>query len=136
MKLVQVQWWDIPQVWPAVEPWIGAALAHGGGGYWLEDIYAGLLGRQMKLWLVKNGATAKACAITQLWNQPRLKVCDILAVGGRDLASWEHLIGEIEAWAASMGCDETRAHGRLGWKRQAARYGYEPLHMVYRKVLE
>lgn len=134
MKLECVHWSDVPDIWPKVSEWISAALAHGGGGYTLEDIYSALLTKQMQLWLIGPGEPM-ACAVTQLAALPRVRICDILAVGGVDLKAWEHLIGDLEAWALERGCDETRAHGRLGWKPYAKRFGYDPLHLVYRKKL-
>lgn len=101
----------------------------------LEDIYSSLLTKQMQLWLIGPGEPM-ACAVTQLCALPRVRICDILAVGGVDLKAWEHLIEDLEVWALERGCDETRAHGRLGWKPYAKRFGYDPLHLVYRKKLK
>lgn len=122
-------------IWPKVAEWISAALAHGGGGYTIEDIYEALLCRGMSLWLI-GGDTLKACAVTRLCTQPRLNLCELIAVGGEDVASWEHLIVNLEEWAKSVGCQEMRPYGRLGWKVHAKRYGYEPLCVVYRKRLQ
>lgn len=118
-----------------MSPWIAAALAHGGGGYSLSDIYEALLSRQMQLWVIADDSSLSACAVTQMWSQPRVRVFDILAVGGRNVAAWEHLIADLESYAFSRGFPEVRAHGRLGWKRHAERYGYDLLHCVYRKRL-
>lgn len=136
MRLEAIKWHDIPLYWPTVKDWIAQALTHG-AGYWPQDIYQRLMYREMTLWLVRDGEDAIcACAVTQLWSQPRVKVCDLLLVGGEGLENWAHLIGKIEDWARSQGCVETRAHGRAGWKREAKTFGYEQLHVVFRKRLD
>lgn len=135
MKIEKVTWYSVPDLWPQVSPWISAALAHGGGGYTLSDIYENLLSRQMQLWQITDGSSLLAVAVTQAWMQPRVRVFDILAVGGRNVAAWEHLIDDLVSYAQSKGFDEVRAHGRLGWHKQAERYGFDLLHAVYRKKL-
>ncbi len=102
----------------------------------LCDIYESLLCRQMTLWKVTGGAEVFAAAVTQAWCQPRVKVFDILAVGGSNMAAWEHLIADLEAYAQEHGFTNIRAHGRLGWRKQAERYGFEFLHCVYDKRLK
>ena len=134
MRLEKVPWHDVPALWSEAAPMIEAALAHGGGGYKLDDVYASLLARQRTLWRIGDKVLL-AVAITQLYAQPRARIFDIEVVGGRDLAAWEHLIEGLEEWALARGCTEVRAHGRLGWRKQAQTYGYELLHAVYRKKL-
>lgn len=135
MRLERVEWWDVPEAWPGVQEWIARALAHGGGGYLLADILRALLCRQMKLWLVKDGAALKACAVTQITFLPRLKICQILVVGGSELESWAHVVGDIEAWARKAGCDAVDGPGRMGWSKKAAQYGYAPVMTLFRKRL-
>lgn len=136
MRLEKIGWHDVPLYWPAIKDWVTKALSHG-AGYWPEDIYRRLLSREMTLWLVRDAEDAiTACAITQFWSQPRVQVCDIFIVGGEALERWAHLITELEDWARARGADETRALGRIGWKRYAEAFGYEPLHVVYRKRLK
>jgi hypothetical protein len=136
MNLQQVPWFLVPTIWPHVKEWVVAGLNRG-VGYTPEDIYRALLARDMALWVVRNTDGLLGCAVTSLWSQPRVRVCDVLLTGGKrhTLRHWHHLIQTIEAYASEQGCDEVRAHGRRGWKKEADRHGYGELCTVYRKKL-
>lgn len=134
MRLEKVEWFEIPTQWPKVEGWVSAALDHG-VGYLSEDIKRELMLRAMLLWLVTDGAELRGCVVTTLWSQPRVKVCQIVLCGGENIADWHHLIAEIETYAREHGCDQVREKGRRGWKKLAARHGYEELSVEYGKTL-
>jgi hypothetical protein len=134
MTLDRIEWFRVPELWPAVERWLTDAINQG-VGYAPDDIRRALLIREMTLWVVRDGERLFACAVTTLWSQPQVKVCHIVLVGGEEIQKWHHLIGELESWAKEQGCDEVREHGRPGWKRYAEQHGYEQLCTVYRKKL-
>lgn len=136
MRLLEPPWYDVPTYWPAIEPWIVSALAHGGSvTYTPPDILKALLCRSMKLWLAFEGETLKACCITAFIRYPRLKSVSVMIVGGKDVDDWLHFSKDVEAYAKAEGAEAVEGPGRLGWKRKAAPYGYQPAVTIYRKML-
>lgn len=57
------------------------------------------------------------------------------AAGEDGLETEEAIFSTIEPWAVAQGADIGAIEGRFGWKRIAARHGYEMYAVIYRKHL-
>jgi hypothetical protein len=131
----KVDWFHIPVVWPLITDWVVKALEHGRMLYQPEDVLRELLLKHMTLWLVTEKDTVVGFGVTQVTTYPRLKAYTILLIGGEGFETWEHFHDQLEAEAKVMGCKAIEGNGRLGWKRIAAKHGYEVITTVFRKVL-
>lgn len=135
MNLLQPAWWESISYWDQIEPLIAKALTHGGVTYTPPDILKGILARDMKLWLAFEGDLLKACAVTARVRYPRLKAITVLIIAGDGVDDWLMFSKDVEAWAKSDGAEAVEGPGRLGWKKKAKPYGYEPAVTIYRKML-
>lgn len=111
--MVGVNQRQIIPLWPKIKPLVEKALDRGFGEWEAGDILGFLLSRDMQLWAADD---LSAVAVTQITVYPRVKVCDVLLVGGSGLAEWKNT-KVIENWAREYGCSLMRAMGRRGWAR-------------------
>jgi len=135
MRLEQVEWYRVPDCWPQVAEWVAKALEHGGVIYCPADILRALLTRDMQLWLAWDGEALRACCVTRLASYPKLRVCCVLIIGGDGVDDWLMFSKDIEAWAQESGAQAIEGVGRLGWRKKAAPFGYQPEGVIYRKRL-
>ena len=133
MILVEPQWYEVPERWPVIEPWVKRALARGAVNYDAADIRRELLCRDMKLWLAMDGSRIAACCITKLGAYPKLRICSIIVIGGTGMANWLHFKSEIEAYARENGAEALEGVGRTGWERAAK--DWDKVATIYRKML-
>ena len=137
MRLETPKWSDVPAIWPKIEPWIISALDHGGGLMTLRDVYQGLLGRNMKLWLAVDGDEVKACCITQITMYSAERHLTLLIAGADagagGLDEWPAFHDVLENYAKVLECEAMEFIGRAGWKRRVKELGYEPTAIYYRK---
>jgi hypothetical protein len=98
-----------------------------------EEIITG----KRQLWLVLEDDRFVAFVLTEIQTNDAtgLKTLLIPDFAGEHGASTVHLIGAIEDWARSQGCDEVTVAGRMGWKKVLAREGYGLDIAIYRKAL-
>jgi len=68
-------------------------------------------------------------------NANGLKTLHIPSYAGEEGAACVPLIGKIEDWARSKGCDAVLVYGRRGWKRPLAKEGYAEDMCLFRKNL-
>lgn len=134
MKLLLVEWDEVPRYWPAIEAWVGLALRRS-LVYAAPDILRLLLQGEMQLWIAADGGTVCACAVTEIRRCPRSTLCVFVVVGGRGIDEWIGFEAGIAAWAKRKGCRAIEGSGRRGWERQMKDDGYVPVFTVYRKVL-
>lgn len=102
---------DIPFVWLRVKDLLERAVKQQ-DEYTLDDIYAGLLSRDMQLWTNDDAAL-----VTSIQENSRTKFCALLACGGRNMVDWLCFLPALEDWARSQGCTEMRLYGRRAWAR-------------------
>jgi len=135
VRLKKAEWYEVPEYWPKIEEWVTKALEHGSGGHEPEDIHAALMRRQMDLWLaIEEGVVA--CAVTQFGFYPRWKYLCVLIIGGTGMKEWLHFDKELTEYALEHGCKAIEGPGRVGWKRPLKEYGYEPLYVIYGKMIQ
>jgi hypothetical protein len=123
----------VARIWPAVSQLIRAAMRRGGLGAYAPIEDSVLTGRAL-LWLVVRANEIRAAVVTELHVTEWRKVCVIVACGGRERASWLHLIEKIEEFARAEGCSAVRIVGRKGWARALEQY--ETKRIVLEKELE
>ena len=103
-----------------------------------QGIFASLNKGEHQLWIVLDEDRFVSFILTKthVIDATGKKVVTITSLAGEDgLASGPDIYETIEAWAIEQDADIGAVEGRLGWKRIAARYGYEPYAVIYRKHL-
>lgn len=110
--------------------WIEAALEYSGGTHIFEDIVDGLASGKMQLWPAPKG-----CIVTEIVVYPRKKVLNIFLGGGK-LEQIMDMHKDVIAWAKAQDCEALTMHGRFGWKKPLAEYGWKPMHMSFSKEFE
>lgn len=148
MRLERPKWHEVPKWWPIIEEergWVSNALAHGGVTLYPVDIYNGLISRNMKLWLAMDGEALMACCVTQIANYQRMRCLSILIISGEKqtkdtdggmLNGLAHFYPALEEYARTLDCDGMEFGGRGGWSRMANVYGFKPVYLIQRKMLD
>lgn len=103
----------------------------------LEDMAIDIANGRAELWLILDDRDRfKAFLTTEvtitMTGKKRVTLCQLAGEGGAEIAQ---LINSIEVWAKSIGADEICPIGRLGWRKELAKYGYQPTITKYRKEL-
>lgn len=93
-----------------------------GGLSSFRPVEASALAGEALLWLVSDGSSIQAAAVTELHATEWRKVCVIVACGGEDMCAWLPLLEGIEKYARTAGCEAVRIMGRKGWARMLASY--------------
>ena len=92
------------------------------GSHTVADVCADLRQGKAQLWIAGDGETIDGIVVTTVTQYPQRKECFIwLLAGERGSAySWpriNEMLGEIETWAKTLGCDLVSLEGRSGWER-------------------
>ena len=104
--------WEIMQEWAKCRDAMLPAIAMTDGTHIEDDVIAGLLGGQYKLWVA--GASG---IVTEFIKFPRVKCLNVFLAGG-DLTELAPLRGAIERHAMANGCTRmTALFARPGWIR-------------------
>lgn len=122
--------WYMPDAWDLIEP-----AAARNGLYTRESLHAGLKQGLQQLWLAEQDGRAVMALITEIAEYPTRRQCDILLIGGNDLARLLPFLETIEAWARVNGCNRMRVEGREGWKRMLSGLGYDLRSVILAKEL-
>jgi hypothetical protein len=97
-----------------------------------------IIGGKRQLWLILDDDDRFISFVLtqiQIDEATGLRSLVLPAFAGEEGVATVHLIGAIEAWGKSQGCDETVLYGRLGWKRAVAKEGYDLDVAIYRKPI-
>ena len=97
------------------------------GSHTVADVCADLRQGKAQLWIAGDGKTIDGIVVTTVTQYPQRKECFIwLLAGERGSAySWpriNEMLGEIETWAKTLGCDLVSLEGRSGWERVLPEY--------------
>lgn len=107
---------QIGEMWPHVSTWLKAATDKCGD--WTIDALKHALDKdEARLWVLWDGESLKAAAVSQIAMVPRGKVCTVIACGGEAAGSWECALLPIERYAEQAGCVAFRIQGRPAWAR-------------------
>jgi hypothetical protein len=107
---------DFGSEWARCHDWLAAALNRAGGTHTMDDVLASVACGDMQFW-----PGARSAIVTEIVQYPRKRACNFFLVGG-DLAELLDMKPDIEAWAASVGCDLMQCGGRKGWERVLTDY--------------
>lgn len=115
---------QLPAVWPHVASSVENIAARSNGRMLASDIREMIERGERILWVAvdhENGNFLGLC-MTEIQQYPRRKACRLVACVGHDRAKWTHLLGGVEGWAKSIGCDVMEGITRRGWARDLADY--------------
>lgn len=122
----------VPGIWPHTREMVKRGMSRADAGDFERterELFAGL----QQLWLVWNGKSIEAVAVTQLTTIGDRKFCVIVACSGHGVRRWVHHIAGLEKFAKVEGCQAMRIFGRKGWERILNNYRIK--HVVIDKEL-
>ena len=122
---------QVDQVWPLVRSLLSEAARHGFSNFGL--IEADVLSGGSLLWLVWNGESIQAAAVTELIERDGAKECCIALCAGSKMSEWIDAYADIERFARDEECRTIRIIGRKGWERALS--GYRQACVVLEKEL-
>ena len=130
----------LPLIWEDAKKCLSRWDSRSGNGYGLDDIEEMISEEKQQLWLVVNDDEKIIAAIvTQVWDAPKKKVCDIVACGGDTSNALDDYMydsmKEIEDFARLNHCDSVRVEGRKGWSKFLKPYGFREKSIVIEKEL-
>lgn len=111
-------------LWPLVRGWIADALARGNALETPDDVLAKIQAQEYQLWVVDDGKPA-AAFVTRIATGSLGSALVAVCLGGQGMERWLHAVEDVIArFAKSKGCKRIYLHGRRGWVRQLAQYGW------------
>lgn len=111
-------------VWPLVRDWIADALERGNDLDTPEDVLARIESQEYQLWIVHDGGPC-AVFVTRIYSGSRGTALVAVCLGGRGMDAWLFAVEDVIArFAKDKGCSRIYLHGRRGWVRQLASYGW------------
>lgn len=109
-----------------------AMLDYSLAGHSMADILKALLEERMQLWCVSRKGDVLGVVVTQIYELPVGKVCNILLVGGKEFERWRTgAMKALREFATHLKCDIFIAIGRPGWKKWAKKCGFELKFVTY-----
>lgn len=121
-QLLPIPYNRIDDVWPRVETMLKLAVRRCNGRYLLEDVRGFLESKDMVLWVSVRNKEVEACAVTEIIQYKRKKMCAVRIVTGKNKYHWVGLEQGIADWAKSIGCDGMEADARKGWVKIFKQY--------------
>lgn len=111
---------------------VASIVARSNGRFLTQDLAAAIIAGEMLAWVVvTDDHRLLAVVLAEIRVYPRTKVCRLVACAGRERKKWLHLLSEIEAWAASVGCTQMHAEARKGWAGELTEY--KVTHLILEK---
>ena len=111
--------------WRDIEPLVRMATDRTAGCFEPVDALQLAMSGSWRLWIVEktdgafwpgNEDEIIAIATTEVRQFPRMRVCDIPLIAGREMAEWvEPLLEALKAHARQFECARLTASGRPGW---------------------
>ena len=98
------------------------------------DVTLAIITGQQQLWTADHDGEMEAAAVTSVFQAPRMKVMNVVFLGGTGLKHWAHNEPMFVEWAKANGCSEMEICDTRGgaWGR-VLDPGWEPAHMVLRR---
>jgi len=90
--------------WERVVPDLQRVVARTRGRWTVETIAEEVITGRWQLWIVWDGKISAVTATEIFTEASGMKNARAVFVGGRDMASWSHLIADLEDWARDNGC--------------------------------
>jgi hypothetical protein len=115
---------------------VDQVVEHTTGRYLAEDIRHSCEQRDMQLWLILTDSQLRGILVTEVLVYPRKKALRVVMIGGEGLDEWNaEMDRTLEAFARHEGCSLIDAHGRKGWARKIAPFGYRQTAAEYERSL-
>lgn len=113
----------VDSAWPPCHALIEASCRRGGAeftaGQLRDDCKSGL----RQLWTLRQVGKGIVCAaVTSVMYFGGRKTMVWSALGGKNMAAWDHLDGIVNDTAKHYGCEAIRGYCRRGWKRKLNAY--------------
>ena len=124
---------------PAIMPYLLESERWTGGRACVDDIARFILNGQMHLWVAHEDNTAYGHVITEVKQYPQSKFLTVQYCAGEP-NHMQHVEDEmfdlLERFAHDAGCAGIEFVGRPGWRKSAAKYGYEMHSVTYQKLFK
>ncbi|OZI20501.1 hypothetical protein CAL26_23695 [Bordetella genomosp. 9] len=115
----------VPAIWPLVRDWIADALARGNSLDTPDDILAKIIAQEYQLWVVDDGQPA-AAFVTRIYSGSLGSALVAVCLGGKGMDRWLFAVEDVICgFAKDKGCKRVYLHGRRGWVKQLAQYGWQ-----------
>lgn len=106
--------------WERCRKFIEPSIPFTYGTHTIEDIEREIAAGRLQFTPGENSAV-----VTEILNYPRLRAVNFFLVGGDMKEIVEVMEPEVVARAKILGCTRVAQHGRPGWGRVLAPYGYK-----------
>mgnify|MGYP006956549928 FL=1 len=142
IKLVGIPRDAINKVWSKVENDIIAALDRSGNWANSTYFYDRCKEGKYQLWVLwdKDEPTDVkkyyGIVVTEIIQRQLQKCCLIKIMTGHHREKWQHLLKDIEVWAALNNCDKMELMARPGWERILKNFKYSKSHVLLEKPLK
>lgn len=132
VEVVAIEPGDIGKMWPIVEPLYQKALKSTDWDQYDTDDLQQMIEEGETLALVAaKGAKIIAALGINLVSHPKKRECVILIAGGDEIDEWlEPIHDVIVTLAKEHQADSIVVHGRSGWARKLAQYGYKQRYVT------
>ena len=124
---------------PSLLPYLQESQEWSEGRSNVDDILRFVLNGQMQLWAVNEDAKIYGHVITEVKHYPQFKmlVVQYCCAAPHSMQYVDDEAFDIfERFAKDTGCVGVEFVGRPGWRKQAAKYGYELQSVTYQKFLK
>lgn len=110
----------VAAIWPAVAKYVADSLEFAQGVFEPTDIRDFCIKGDMQLWIATRNDDVLAAVITEITDYPRMRVCAVPFIGGRDMRAWfRKMLHTVETWSKEMGCTAMQGGARRGWGKLA-----------------
>jgi len=124
IRIAGIQSGDVGDIWPAVSGWIAEALAAGHSLESIDDVREQIEARDYQLWVVYSPGPV-AAFVTRIATGELGSALVAVCLGGQGMHHWLFAVEDvISNFARDKGCKRVCLHGRRGWVRQLAGYGW------------
>lgn len=123
----------VPQVWPAVLPYLEQVVAQSNGRCSSADALDRIMKEQAQLWVVYDEATAKVTGalVTRVTPYPGKKYLTVEMLAGDNFDEWIDIAqAALVLLGNHLGCDGIEEYGRRGWKKRLASLGWEEQFII------
>src|SRR5688572_168562 len=99
-------------------------------GGWLEmvepeEIVRDVLLEKLDLWMATEGSEFRGALVCGLEQEAKSKVYKVYWAGGYELDKFiQQSLSKLEQFAAMSGAAAVVVHGRMGWQKELAPFGY------------
>lgn len=120
IEILPVAQQHVARLWPLVAKYVEDSLEFAQGVFLVDDIRTGCMQGKFQLWIATRDDDVLAAVITEITDYPRMRVCAVPFIGGRDMRAWfRKMLYAVETWSKEMGCVAMQGGARRGWGKLA-----------------